>query len=92
MTNLISSPTPAATSPAAAEPVLLRRDEGGVATLTLNRPAQFNALCDQLLAALMFAALAVRARARDPWLSALPAFGLMCLNLWILADALGRFD
>jgi hypothetical protein len=29
--------------------VLLRRDEGGVTTLTLNRPAQFNALSQALL-------------------------------------------
>ena len=28
---------------------LLRKDEGGVATLTLNRPAQFNALSQALL-------------------------------------------
>lgn len=34
------------------EPVLLRADEGGVATLTLNRPEALNALSDQLLAAL----------------------------------------
>lgn len=31
------------------EPVLLRRDEGGVATLTLNRPGQFNSLSDALI-------------------------------------------
>ena len=35
--------------PSAEEPVLLRRDEGGVATLTLNRPGQFNSLSDALL-------------------------------------------
>lgn len=34
------------------EPVLLRADEGGVATLTLNRPARFNALSEELLDAL----------------------------------------
>ncbi len=34
------------------EPVLLRQDEDGVTTLTLNRPAQFNALSEALLAAL----------------------------------------
>lgn len=34
------------------EPILLRRDRAGAATLTLNRPQQFNALSDALLAAL----------------------------------------
>jgi enoyl-CoA hydratase/carnithine racemase len=34
------------------EPVLLRRVEGGVVTLTLNRPKHYNALSDALLAAL----------------------------------------
>jgi len=34
------------------ELILLRRDEGGVVTLTLNRPAQFNSLSLDLLAAL----------------------------------------
>jgi enoyl-CoA hydratase/carnithine racemase len=37
---------------AANESVLLREDRDGVVTLTLNRPAQFNALSDGLLAAL----------------------------------------
>jgi enoyl-CoA hydratase/carnithine racemase len=36
----------------AAEPVLLRRSEGGVVTLTLNRPAQFNSLSHALMSAL----------------------------------------
>ncbi|MBS0510886.1 MAG: enoyl-CoA hydratase [Proteobacteria bacterium] len=35
------------------EPMLLRRDDGGVATLTLNRPAQFNALSSAMLEALL---------------------------------------
>lgn len=34
------------------EPVLLRRDDGGLVTLQLNRPRQFNALSEALLAAL----------------------------------------
>ncbi|HSD59736.1 MAG TPA: enoyl-CoA hydratase [Burkholderiales bacterium] len=44
----------AAIAPATAteEAVLLRRDADGIATLTLNRPAQFNALNGELLAAL----------------------------------------
>jgi enoyl-CoA hydratase/carnithine racemase len=40
-----------AAAPAAA-PILLRHDEDGVATLTLNRPRQYNALSSALLAAL----------------------------------------
>lgn len=31
------------------EPILLRSDEGGVATLTLNRPGQFNSLSEEML-------------------------------------------
>ena len=34
---------------AATEPLLLRRDEGGVVTLTLNRPTQFNSLSQALI-------------------------------------------
>jgi hypothetical protein len=34
------------------QPILLREDTQGVATLTLNRPAQFNALSKDLLNAL----------------------------------------
>ena len=34
--------------------ILLREDDAGVVTLTLNRPAQFNALSEDLLAALQF--------------------------------------
>src|SRR5262249_40344658 len=36
----------------AVEPVLLRRDEAGIAWLTLNRPAQRNALSLELMSAL----------------------------------------
>jgi enoyl-CoA hydratase/carnithine racemase len=39
-----------ATAPAA--PVLLRQDDAGITTLTLNRPGQFNALNGELLGAL----------------------------------------
>ena len=38
-----------------AEPILLRRDEGGVTTLTLNRPQQFNSLSMAMLEALIAA-------------------------------------
>jgi enoyl-CoA hydratase/carnithine racemase len=34
------------------EPILLRHDQDGVATLTLNRPKQFNALSEAMLSAL----------------------------------------
>ncbi|MBK8050589.1 MAG: enoyl-CoA hydratase [Anaerolineales bacterium] len=34
------------------EPLVLRTDEGGVATLTLNRPRQFNALSSAMIAAI----------------------------------------
>ena len=37
---------------AATEPLLLRRDEGGVVMLTLNRPAQFNSLSQALMSEL----------------------------------------
>ncbi|HEY5791449.1 MAG TPA: enoyl-CoA hydratase [Gammaproteobacteria bacterium] len=39
-------------TPAAAEPVLLREDRDGIATLTLNRPDKFNSLSHALLDAL----------------------------------------
>jgi len=39
-------------NPQVVESVLLREDKGGVVTLTLNRPAQFNSLSRELLAAL----------------------------------------
>jgi len=32
------------------QPILLRHDQTGVATLTLNRPSQFNSLSEELLA------------------------------------------
>ena len=37
------------TQAVAAEPLLLRQDEGGVVTLTLNRPGQFNSLSQALM-------------------------------------------
>lgn len=50
------------TRPATAAPVLLRADEGGVATLTLNRPEARNALSRELMTALQDALDAI---ARD---------------------------
>jgi enoyl-CoA hydratase/carnithine racemase len=44
---------------AAVEPLVLRRDEGGIATLTLNRPAQFNAINGAMLDAMLAALAAV---------------------------------
>ena len=44
-------------------PLVLRADAGGVATLTLNRPAQFNALSGELLASLESELVAVAADA-----------------------------
>ncbi|HEX8987015.1 MAG TPA: enoyl-CoA hydratase [Rhodocyclaceae bacterium] len=43
--------------------ILLRADEGGVATLTLNRPGQFNSLSEELLAELQDALDAIAADA-----------------------------
>src|SRR3990170_4239875 len=40
---------------ASRESILLREDAGGIATLTLNRPEQYNALSSALLAALQSA-------------------------------------
>ena len=37
------------------ETILLREDRDGVVTLTLNRPAQFNALSEEMLSALQAA-------------------------------------
>ncbi len=42
----------AATGATGSEPILIREDAGGVCTLTLNRPAQYNALSEAMLAAL----------------------------------------
>lgn len=47
----------------AAEPLLLRRDVDGICTLTLNRPAQFNALSEALLGELQSALDAIAADA-----------------------------
>src|SRR5262245_17902036 len=38
-----------ATAISANEPLLLRRDDHGIVTLTLNRPRQYNAISDALL-------------------------------------------
>jgi enoyl-CoA hydratase/carnithine racemase len=45
------------------EPVLLRAEQGGIVTLTLNRPEQYNALSEELLTALQAALDDI---ARDP--------------------------
>jgi enoyl-CoA hydratase/carnithine racemase len=52
-----------ASQAASSQPVLLREDREGVATLTLNRPGQYNALSEELIAALHEAIDAV---ASDP--------------------------
>jgi enoyl-CoA hydratase/carnithine racemase len=46
---------------AANEPILLRADAGGVATLTLNRPGQFNSLSEEMLSELQSALDAIAA-------------------------------
>jgi enoyl-CoA hydratase/carnithine racemase len=43
------------TQPQAAEPVLLREDRDGIATLTLNRPASYNLLTSEVIDALQSA-------------------------------------
>ena len=45
------------------ESILLRADDGGVATLTLNRPGQFNSLSEEMLAELQGALDAIAADA-----------------------------
>ncbi|MGD2140467.1 MAG: enoyl-CoA hydratase [Burkholderiales bacterium] len=47
--------TATATIASTTEPLILRSDANGVATLTLNRPKQYNALSEELLAALQTA-------------------------------------
>lgn len=42
-------------APAATEDILLRQDHEGIATLTLNRPRQYNALSEEMLEALQTA-------------------------------------
>jgi enoyl-CoA hydratase/carnithine racemase len=49
--------------PQAEQPVLLREDRDGIATLTLNRPQQMNLLTGEMLAALQSAFDAI---AKDP--------------------------
>jgi enoyl-CoA hydratase/carnithine racemase len=51
----MSASTKTATAEAAETPILLRDDRDGIATLTLNRPAQYNTLSEALLAALQAA-------------------------------------
>jgi enoyl-CoA hydratase/carnithine racemase len=43
------------------DPILLRHDDGGVCTLTLNRPGQFNSLAEELLTELQAALEAIAA-------------------------------
>jgi enoyl-CoA hydratase/carnithine racemase len=51
-TNTVTAAKTASTSDLTADAPLLRRDAGGIATLTLNRPKSFNALSEELLSAL----------------------------------------
>jgi len=48
-----------AVPPTSNEAILLRQDEGGVCTLTLNRPGQFNSLSEEMLAELQVALEAI---------------------------------
>ena len=52
MLNEVETAQDAVQTPLAMEPVLLHRRAGGIATLTLNRPRQYNALSEELLSAL----------------------------------------
>ncbi|MEO8250465.1 MAG: enoyl-CoA hydratase [Burkholderiales bacterium] len=54
MTDM-NTTTAFSTAPSASEHVLQSRDARGVLTLTMNRPAEFNALSEQMLAALQSA-------------------------------------
>ncbi|MFA7280873.1 MAG: enoyl-CoA hydratase [Sterolibacterium sp.] len=54
------------------QPLLLRQDEAGVTTLTLNRPAQFNSLSEELLTELQAALDAV---AKEPQIRAVVIAG-----------------
>ncbi|MBI5922238.1 MAG: enoyl-CoA hydratase [Betaproteobacteria bacterium] len=56
----------------ASQPLLLRQDEAGVTTLTLNRPAQFNSLSEELLSELQAALDAV---AKEPQIRAVVIAG-----------------
>ena len=58
---MVASPQNIAPAIGASVPVLLREDRAGVCTLTLNRPRQYNALSEALIADLCaaFAAIAV---------------------------------
>jgi len=49
--------------PSTPDPVLLREDRDGVATLTLNRPAQMNLLTREMLDALQSAFASIQ---KDP--------------------------
>ena len=52
MLNEIETDRAAPEAPPAGEPILLHKRDGGIVTLTLNRPGQSNALSEELLSAL----------------------------------------
>ncbi len=52
MTEVTTAPVVSTQSP---EPLLLREEQNGIVTLTLNRPKQYNALSEDMLAALQAA-------------------------------------